>query len=181
MQDGWAELELWLAQPILRWRSTPVTLVARGLTSLGSFAVLTMLVIVCLVQPHARLGGRDKAVLLALSLGQGALNSLLKSWFGRPRPGLDYSPLVEERYYSFPSGHSMSSLCIYGFLCYLWVRRRPSRALPTVAWTAALVIAIGISRVYLSAHYPGDVLGGFAAGLPCLFLAMVVHAGLKKK
>lgn len=181
MQDGWADLELWLAQPILRWRSAPLTLLARGLTSLGSFAALTLLVMVCQVQPHARLGGRDKAVLLALSMGQGALNSLLKLWFGRPRPGLDYSPLVEERYYSFPSGHTMSSLCIYGFLCYLWVRRRPSRAPSKVALAAALVMSIGISRVYLSAHYPGDVLGGFAAGWPCLFLAMVVHAGLKRK
>lgn len=181
MQDGWSELELWLAHPILRWRSATLTAVALALTSLGSFAVLTVLVISCLMQPAARLGGRDKAVLLALSMGQGALNGMLKSWFGRPRPGLDYSPLVEERYYSFPSGHSMSSLCIYGFLCYLWVRRRPSRALSRVAWTAALVVSIGISRVYLSAHYPGDVLGGFAAGWPCLFLAMVVHAGLKKK
>jgi undecaprenyl-diphosphatase len=179
-QDGWAELELWLAHPVLQLRSPGLTTFMKGLTALGSFPVLTVVVAVALAQPTARLGGRDKAVLLGLSVVQGLINGFLKSWFSRPRPDQDYSPLVEEHYFSFPSGHSMSSLCIYGFLAYLWVRRRPQRAGRSIALTTLVVLSIGITRVYLSAHYPGDVVGGFAAGWPCLFGAMCLHAGLKK-
>ena len=179
MDAGWPALEKWLAGPILSWRSSALTPWVLALTQLGSFPALTLIVALAMGLPHQRLGGRDKAVLLTLSVLQGLLNGFLKGWFGRPRPGIDYSPLVEEPYFSFPSGHSMSSLCVYGFLAYLVVRKRPRSAWIVIPVTAFVVLAIGVSRIYLSAHYPGDVVGGFAAGWPCLFAAMVAHAGLK--
>lgn len=179
-EDGWAELEHRAAEPLLYWRGPLATRVMWMLTQLGSFPFL--LVVVCLgtLAPANWLKARDKAAFVTLAVGQGFLNNFLKAWFGRPRPGEDYHPLVEERYFSFPSGHTMGSLCIYGFLAYLWVRRRPRSAPLVFTLTTTLVLLIGLSRIYLSAHYPGDVVGGLAAGWPCLFGAMLAHAGISK-
>jgi len=173
---GWADLEMSLAAPVLAGRSLLLTRVMRYLTLLGSFWCLAAIVIAVLAS--SRFGMRDKLCLLGLGVGEGSLNGFFKWWFGRPRPGEDYEPMVEERYFSFPSGHSMGSLCVYGFTAYLLCRHFPRWRWPIRMLALALVLAVGLSRVYLAAHYPGDVAGGFAAGIPCLFLALVFHQGL---
>jgi membrane-associated phospholipid phosphatase len=170
--DNWKAVEFRLAEPILALRSPGVSLAARGVTFLGSFFVLCPLVVALVVWPRSMLTEIERAALLCLSLSASALNSWLKAWFDRPRPGIDYLPLVNEPYMSFPSGHSMMSLVIYGFLAYLcWQRRfRGARRLAVALGT--LVFMIGVSRVYLAAHFPGDVLGGFCVGWPCLWVSI---------
>jgi len=173
---GWSQVEDAVALPIHHLRGPWLTLVMGGLTLLGSFWCLALVVLLVLLWP--RFGGRDKTVFLSLGLLEGILNGGLKSWFGRPRPGPDYAPMVEEKYFSFPSGHSMGSLCVYGFLAYLLCRHYPRWRWPIRGLALLVILAVGVSRIYLAAHYPGDVVGGFAAGIPCLFLAVVVHQGL---
>lgn len=118
-------------------------------------------------------GWRDKLALATTAVSTSLLNLGLKLWFARARPGPDALPLVEEPYYSFPSGHAMISLVVYGWIAYLVWRRRPSvyLMLPFLA----LVCVIAGSRVYLAAHYPGDVLAGLVAGWPCLCLGIFLH------
>lgn len=171
-EEHWKLVEFRLAQPILAWRSPPVSALARFVSLLGSFFVLFPLVVALVFLPRSRLTGQERRGLLLLSVIASWLNSWLKMWFDRPRPGVDYLPLVNEHYMSFPSGHSMMSLVIYGFLAYLcWQRRfRGARRLAIAFGT--LVFMIGISRIYLAAHYPGDVLGGFCIGWPCLWVAV---------
>ncbi len=177
--SGWAELERSLAGPVLQWRSAWLSQLMLGLTWLGSFWCLGALVLAVVLLP--RFGLRDKLCLVFLGVGEGSLNAFFKWWFGRPRPGEDYAPMVEEKYFSFPSGHSMGSLCIYGFVAYLLCRHFPGWRWPVRLLALATILAVGLSRIYLAAHYPGDVAGGFAAGIPCLFVAMVIHQGLLLK
>ena len=102
---------------------------------------------------------------LAICLAGGAvLNLLLKNLFERARPEL--FRLVEATGYSFPSGHSMVSLCFYGMAAFLLVRELkswPGRVL-VVSAAGLLIAAIGVSRIYLGVHYPTDVVAGYAAG-----------------
>lgn len=175
-EDGWSQLEDAIALPIHHLRGPWLTVLMRALTLVGSFWCLSGVVFLALLWP--RLGGRDKTVFLSLGVIEGFLNGVLKSWFGRPRPGEDYAPMVDEKYFSFPSGHSMGSLCVYGFLAYLLCRHYPRWRWPVRVGALLVIVAVGLSRIYLAAHYPGDVVGGFAAGIPCLFVAMVVHQGL---
>ncbi len=66
--------------------------------------------------------------------------------------------------YSFPSGHSCSATAGYGTIA---VRSRTAKV---KAICAALIIAVGISRIGLGVHFPTDVLAGIAAG--CLVIAL---------
>ncbi|SDN37631.1 undecaprenyl-diphosphatase [Fictibacillus solisalsi] len=104
--------------------------------------------------------------------GGGLLNLILKGAFQRKRPHTD--PIVEALGFSFPSGHAMGSLVYYGFLGYLVVRSKRTAGIKFL-WAflfGAVIILIGISRIYLGVHYPSDVIAGYAAGLVWLLLCV---------
>lgn len=106
-----------------------------------------------------------------------AANALTKGVVQRARPDL-LPPLVSATGYSFPSGHAAFSMVAYGIVAVLIARS----ALPAwlrgliVALVAALVAAIGLSRIYLGVHYPSDVLGGWLAGGLIVFLFATLTA-----
>jgi membrane-associated phospholipid phosphatase len=115
------------------------------------------------------------AVLLVDGLG-GLLNVTLKAAVRRPRPpGSDL--ILHDHSWSFPSGHAMGSLIGYGVLCYLavhyWPIRRTGKAL-VIASSTLIVAAVGVSRVALGVHYPGDVTGGWVIGAVWLVAGIVV-------
>jgi membrane-associated phospholipid phosphatase len=108
---------------------------------------------------------RGAAIWLIVTLaGALVLELALKYAFHRPRPVPFFGPVPST--YSFPSGHSLFSFCFYGVLAGLLADRARSTWLQAVIWTvsAALVAAIGTSRIYLGVHYPSDVLGGYLVG-----------------
>jgi membrane-associated phospholipid phosphatase len=91
------------------------------------------------------------------------LNSVLKLFFARPRPTFA-TPLVIERFYSFPSGHAMMSFIAYGMLAYIicvLLKNNVQRLLVILA-TGFIIIIIGVSRIALGVHYLSDVLAGYS-------------------
>jgi undecaprenyl-diphosphatase len=124
--------------------------------------------VVALVFAVRRWGYR--LLILTLAVGGGSLlNLLLKHFFHRHRPVLE-NPLVTLSSFGFPSGHTMGSTIFYGVvaLCVVQsIRSWPGRV--TICSAAALMIAlIGLSRIYLGAHYFTDVIGAIAIGLAWL-------------
>lgn len=118
----------------------------------------------------------------ALSLAGGAvLNFVLKNIFERARP--DAFHVVAAAGYSFPSGHAMVSLCFYGMAAFLLARVIPSwqwRYMLGVA-IAILILAIGISRIYLGVHYPSDVVAGYTAGTMWLMFSISIFMWREQK
>lgn len=106
--------------------------------------------------------------------GGGLLNVVLKLTFQRNRPSLD--TFVDAVGYSFPSGHSMGSMIFYGFIGYLVISSQRSRTTKFISTIllSLFILMIGVSRVYLNAHYPSDVLAGYTAGL--IWLIMCIYA-----
>jgi membrane-associated phospholipid phosphatase len=104
------------------------------------------------------------ALYLAAVTGAGGLvNRALKLGLQRARPLDALVPLPDS--FSFPSGHTFGSMVCYGMCAYVLLRIAP-RYLhgPVIALTCFAVLAIGLSRVVIGVHFPGDVAGGFAAG-----------------
>ena len=71
--------------------------------------------------------------------------------------------LVTQGGFSYPSGHTMVSLCLYGVLIYFVITKVKNKALKILLATilTIMILLIGISRIYVGVHYPSDVLGGF--------------------
>ncbi len=145
--------------------SPRLTLTMKYISWFGSTTVLITVGLVVMLYTGAVRKHVWDTVLIPITLVGGIiLNEGLKRLFHRQRPGLPH--LVEVSGYSFPSGHSMMSFIFYGLVIYLlWLnfRGRLARAALTVVLTL-VILAVGVSRIYLGVHYPSDVAAGFAAG-----------------
>jgi len=156
---------------LLEWlhaRATPAGYaIASAISLLGSAVTLTILglgmgFLFAALRQWILLAGW-----LAAFAGGGLLNTVLKLVIHRPRPPYA-AAFLHHASWSFPSGHAMGSLIGYGMLAYavtlLWIHRR-SAQLSVVLVAALLIVAIGLSRLYLGVHYFSDVVGGYAAGV----------------
>ncbi len=158
------------------WRGPALDAAVRLVTDLGNPLVLMGLAALMGLMGWPSRDPADRFGLMGILLAASLVNGGLKDWFARPRPGPEFSPLVHEPLASFPSGHAMLAFCVYGLLAWQVWRAPWSGHLKVslVALLTLLVVGIGLSRVYLAAHYPSDVAAGFAAGVPILWLATVL-------
>jgi undecaprenyl-diphosphatase len=111
------------------------------------------------------------ALVAGAFLGAETLTLALKDGFRRERPVFAH-PLVSESSFSFPSGHALVSVAVYGALAYLVASRLRSLPARVACFAAAglVVLAVGFSRLYLGAHFLSDVLAGYSAGVVWLIV-----------
>jgi undecaprenyl-diphosphatase len=144
------------------------------ITFLASEQTVVVLTVVAVLVPL--IAGRPRSALLVVSaVVAGTLFfELVKVLVQRPRPLLEDARIVQGGF-SFPSGHSTVAATFYGTLAYLAIRNLQQyrwKVLVAMA-TGVLVLAIGVSRIYLGVHYPSDVLAGWAAGALWVVLMIV--------
>jgi undecaprenyl-diphosphatase len=137
-----------------------------GLTLLAAFETMMLLVPLGAVILWVRASRIIAMVWLITGIGVGLSNTVLKQHFDRPRPGAEVrDSWVWEKNESYPSGHASSSMALFGLLGYLLMRSsRQKRPRLSVAITGILILGVGLSRIYLCAHYFSDVLGGYFLG-----------------
>lgn len=154
----------------------------RDLTAFGGVTGLTL--IVGAVIGFLLISRKYRAVLLVLiaTVGGAIIDGGLKHLFDRPRPPLR-PPGTIVYATSFPSGHSMLSAVTYLTLGALLARVTPGRRIKLYLIGVALfmTLLVGISRVYLGAHYPTDVLAGWTAGLVWAILCWVFARELQRR
>jgi len=147
--------------------ATPtLTATMRGISFVGSSLFLTIASIGMFIWMMSRGWKRDAWLLGLTMIGAGILNTTLKLSFRRPRP-MPFFDLLPPESFSFPSGHSLASFCFFGALASILTARITNTKLNLMTWilSGTLVLAIGMSRIYLGVHYTTDVLAGFAAAL----------------
>jgi membrane-associated phospholipid phosphatase len=105
------------------------------------------------------------ALALVFPVTQGAVQ-LVKLIIERPRPAANSVHLAEAEGFSFPSAHSATSVAVYATIAFILIRasRHGHSRIAIATLAAALVLAVGFSRVLLGAHYPTDVLAGWTFG-----------------
>lgn len=114
-------------------------------------------------------GRRPLVMATLLSLYWMGTAVLWAGWllWDRSRPELVAGGIAAPGLHSFPSGHILHTVAVYGFLAYLWWRASGSwveRAL-IVVLVVAFNLAVAVSRLVLGAHWPSDTLGGALIGL----------------
>lgn len=83
----------------------------------------------------------------------------------RPRPDAE-DALVHAGGFSFPSGHAATSMAVYATLAFLLIRAADRGHVRVAVGVVGglIVLAVGLSRVFLGVHYPTDVLAGWLTG-----------------
>ena len=169
--------EIQLSSWIHRVQGPGVGWILRAVSWIGSQAVPFMLIpLLAFVLWKAGLPGR--AWVLLAGAGAGSLTNLtLKHLIDRPRPGGKLFPAyIDLDSPGFPSGHVVLFVTCFGYLILLaWKHLSGSLRTVVTGGLAFLILAVGISRVWLGVHWPLDCVGGY------LFGTLIVGAMLKVK
>ena len=143
---------------IISFRCDFLDTLFKGITACGNPLTIVALVVIFIVA----LRNKDALLLSISALDSIILNTIIKHIVRRDRPSV--VRLVSEKGYSFPSGHAMIAVCVYGFLFYLAFKKIKNKHLRNVICIilGILVLGIGISRIYVGVHYASDIISGYA-------------------
>ncbi|HJV44354.1 MAG TPA: phosphatase PAP2 family protein [Bacillota bacterium] len=144
------------------WETPTLTNIMKYFTTVGSMVSVLILSIIALFFIYQKNKQRSDAVFyMTVLIGNVLLNQTLKAIFRRARP--DLHRLIVESGYSFPSGHSMTAFSMYGAISFLIWKHIPSKQGrgAVILLSSFMILAIGVSRIYLGVHYPSDVLGSY--------------------
>lgn len=145
----------------------------------GPISALGLILALCLA--WRRQGYWLLALFLVLPGGM-LVNLLLKQTFQRGRPALD-EPLLTLASYSFPSGHVTGATLFYGFFAAYLAARSPKvrPGLAVFAGASFMIVLVGVTRIYLGAHYFSDVVAAAAWGTAWLVLCGVAVDTLRRR
>jgi len=144
-----------------------------AITYLGDPPIVVPLFLTVFLTLWLRRYRQEAQIFLIASLGAFILNNALKLFFRNPRPVL-WIRLITETSYSFPSGHALGSMVLYGMIAFLLARHFPKRAIWFYEIAAVLTGAIGFSRLYLGVHWVTDVVGGWGMGFLWLMICITM-------
>ncbi len=156
---------------VLHKQEAWLTPVMHFITALGNPNVLGL--VACLSAIFFALIGRWRTgcCLLAATLAGGGLEYTAKHWVKRPRPEMEWIlPADKPNSASFPSGHALGSMVVYGTLALSLAAALEGRKMKAFVLAVGffLPLLISFSRLYLGVHYMSDVIGGLCAGLGCV-------------
>lgn len=143
-----------------------------SITHLSDTVTIIAFCIVLLILPNRKTYGLPVSL---ACLGGVAIYKPLKHFVLRARPDASLH-LVTQGGYSFPSGHSVTSIVFYGLMLYLIQKHCKNEKLKTVlSWICGiLAVVIGPSRIYVGVHWPTDVLAGWCLGGGILIIAILI-------
>lgn len=162
-----------ILQTVISWRNPILDYVMHGFSIVGGTVVVTGLCLVCALWFWHQHHWSTLKTFAVVAIGGTLMNLAIKQFFERDRPDVQDLVAGNPRTSSFPSGHAMLSLVIYGFLTYLLASRYEKWRGWIIATFVLLTTGIGISRLYLGIHWLTDVLAGYTAGITWLFACIL--------
>lgn len=180
---GWVQsFDLYFIQLIQSTVTDSGASTVRLLTDIGgteSIVVLTLLVTVTLFIKKMYVAGFWFGITVLTS--PGILVHLMKRLINRDRP--EFLRLAAETSQSFPSGHSTASTVFFGLsgvILMLLVREKWKKGI-IIFITAAIILFIMSSRIYLGVHFPTDVIAGFSFGAATVLLSISLYHIVRPK
>ena len=156
-----------------------LTLLFRAITHLIDIPVIISWVLIVAFIFYRKQWKMESYLMLGNLTLAGILIVTFKNIYQRPRPEILH--LVEEKGFSFPSGHSLAVTIMVGTLIVIFSQRIKNQL-----WKRIVQILLGfyllsvlVSRVYLGVHYPSDVLASLSLGLGILFIEFPFYDKLR--
>lgn len=150
------------------------------ITTLGNPVSMILIMVAYVCIEFAKHNDHDVKWFLGLAAGGIVLEQALKLVFTVARPDTAY--LIElPSSYSFPSGHSATSLMVFGLMGFFFLvherRDKGSVKLGYWVWDGLILLAIiiALSRVYLGVHWATDIIGGWLLGSFWLVLSIAIY------
>lgn len=145
-------------------------------THLGSFYTLAVLAIISVVLIWFVMKNKRMSVFYAGTFAIVCIaNFVLKQIVRRIRP--EHLMIIEETGFSFPSGHSMMTLCFFALaIHFVWktLKNKPLK-MSLISVFSVITLAMGFSRIYLGVHYLTDILAGFLISFVIVVVCMLVY------
>lgn len=156
-----------------------LTLLFRAITHLIDIPVIITWVLIVAFIFYRKQWKLESYLMLGNLTLAGILIVTFKNIYQRPRPEIVH--LVEEKGFSFPSGHSLAVTLMVGSLIVILSQR-----IKNTTWRKVMQIGLGIylvsvlvSRIYLGVHYPSDVIASLCVGLGVLFMEFPFYDKLR--
>lgn len=177
-----ANLDQLLYQTLQSWATPFATLMFKVISIMGSFGVAALAVFGALYFILRRRWIKAIAVCIVVIGGQ-LLVFALKFTYANMRTYIDDATIVSGFGFSFPSGHAMESLIVYGLMTYFLILRVKNwgAATASIGLSLFVVLLIGFSRIYLGLNFLSDVICGFLGGIvwlsSCLIALELIRRG----
>jgi len=158
---------------IISVKNSILTKILLCITNIGSatgvLIILGVMLLIMIVLKKKEYIPYYKYLLINVFLGAGAMK-VIKSIVQRPRPEWRW---IKESGYSYPSGHTICSVMLYGTLILIVSRllknnKKSKNSL--IVFFSVMAVLIGISRIYFGVHYFTDVLGSMIIGSALLVI-----------
>ena len=156
-----------------------LTLLFRAITHLIDIPVIITWVLIVAFIFYRKQWKLESYLMLGNLALAGILIVTFKNIYQRPRPEILH--LVEEKGFSFPSGHSLAVTLLIGSLIIIVGQRVKDRTVKLILQIllGIYLVSVIISRVYLGVHYPSDVLASLCLGLGILFIEFPFYDKLR--
>lgn len=152
------------------------TKIMKFLTGFGSVFEIILIIFISMLFLKNNF---DRTFLILGTLGEAAINNVIKILVKRPRPTIN--PLVIETSFSFPSGHTMAATALYLLLLFfLWKSSLPKEIKLFLTIIGIIIIlCVALSRIYLGVHYFSDVIAGLCCSISYVLLITYFYSDLK--
>ena len=156
-----------------------LTLLFRAITHLIDIPVIISWVLIVAFIFYRKQWKMESYLMLGNLTLAGILIVTFKNIYQRPRPEILH--LVEEKGFSFPSGHSLAVTIMVGTLIVILSQRIKNTVWRKIVQIllSLYLVSVLVSRVYLGVHYPSDVIASLCVGLGVLFMEFPFYDKLR--
>ena len=156
-----------------------LTLLFRAVTHLIDIPVIISWVLIVAFIFYRKQWKMESYLMLGNLTLAGILIVTFKNIYQRPRPEILH--LVEEKGFSFPSGHSLAVTIMVGTLIVILSQRIKNTVWRKIVQIllSLYIVSVLVSRIYLGVHYPSDVIASLCVGLGVLFMEFPFYDKLR--
>ena len=156
-----------------------LTLLFRAITHLIDIPVIISWVLIVAFVFYRKQWKMESYLMLGNLALTGILIVTFKNIYQRPRPEILH--LVEEKGFSFPSGHSLAVTIMVGTLIVILSQRIKNTVWRKIVQIllSLYIFSVLVSRIYLGVHYPSDVIASLCVGLGVLFMEFPFYDKLR--